>query len=146
VLLESIAAIADQPVKLAAGDPRAESDNIHWLDASPAERSALSVAALVAALLATAHKLRERVAEPAVFYVWHDEQTAQLRCSVTTRPATDLPFGSDYRVTGDLAPIVAMFLTATPKAAVPWEVELTADDPAPRDDPPVPVWVFDLTP
>jgi hypothetical protein len=144
VLLEAIAEIATHEVTLAPGDPRAEAGNTHWLEATSVERAILTVPEVVGAFHATVATLRTRVAGPAVFYVWHDDRAAQLRCGISSRPAHDLPFGTDYRPTGDLAGIVAGYLLADPKTAVPPELDLTADDPAPRDDPPLPVWVHPL--
>jgi hypothetical protein len=146
VLLEAIAEIAAHDVTLAPGDPHAEAANTHWLDAPSVERAILTVPEVVGAFHATVAALRGRVGGPALFYVWHDDRAGQLRCGTTSRPAHDLPFGSDYRVTGDLASIVAAYLLAEPKSAFPAEVDLTADDPAPRDDPPLPVWTHPLWP
>ncbi|MGN9906945.1 hypothetical protein ACTMTJ_05240 [Phytohabitans sp. LJ34] len=144
MLLEAIAAIAHHEVTLAPGDPHAEAGNSHWLDAPSVERAILTVPEVVRAFHATVATLRERVRGPAVFYVWHEERAGQLRCGITSRPAHDLPFGSDYRATGDLASIVAAYLLADPKAAVPVEIELTVDDAAPGDEPPLLVWVHPL--
>jgi len=144
VLLEAIAEIATHDVTLAPGDPHAEAGNSHWLDAPSVERAMLTVPEVVRAFRATVAALRLRVGGPAVFYVWHDDRAGQLRCGITSRPAHDLPFGSDYRATGDLASIVAGYLLADPKAAFPAEIDLTADDPAPTDDPPLLVWTCPL--
>lgn len=144
MLLEAIADIAAHEVTLAPGDPHAESANTHWLDAPSVERAILTVSEVVGAFHATVAALRERVDRPALFYVWHDERAGQLRCGITTCPPADLPFGTAYRVTGDLASIVAGYLLGDPKAAIPAELELTVDDPAPEDDPPLPVWTQHL--
>jgi hypothetical protein len=146
VLLEAIADIVRHEVTLAPGDPRAEAANTHWLDAPSVERTMLTVPEVVGAFHATVAALHERVDRPALFYVWHDERAAQLRCGITSRPPADLPFGTDYRLTGDLGSIVAAYLLADPKSAIPAELELTADDPGPHDDPPLPVWTHALTP
>jgi len=144
VLLEAIAEIANHEVTLAPGDPHAEAGNSHWLDAPSVERAILSVPEVVRAFHATVAALRERVPGPAVFYLWHDDRAGQLRCGITSRPAHDLPIGSDYRTTGDLATIVADYLLADPKAAFPPEIDLTVDDPAPPEDPPLLVWTYPL--
>lgn len=144
MLLEAIADIANHEVTLAPGDPRAEAANTHWLDAPSLERALLTVSDVVGALHATIAALRERVTGPALFYLWHDDRAGQLRCGITSRPAEDLPFGSEYRLTTDLAAIVAGYLLTDPKAAVPAELDLTADDPAPVDDPPLLVWTRPL--
>jgi hypothetical protein len=144
VLLDVIAEIAHHEAILTPGDPHAESTNTRWLEAPSVERTMLTVSEVVGALLATAHALRARVPGPAVFYVWHDDRAGQLRCGITSRPAHDLPFGGDYRATGDLAPIVAAYLLADPKAAVPAEIDLTMDDADAPDDPPLPVWTYPL--
>jgi hypothetical protein len=144
VLLDAIEEIAHHEVIVAPGDPHAESANTRWLESPSAERAMLTVPEVVGAFLATAHALRARVPGPAVLYVWHDDRAGQLRCGITARPAHDLPFGGDYRATGDLAPIVSAYLLADPKAAVPAEIDLTADDPGTPDDPPLPVWTCHL--
>jgi hypothetical protein len=144
-LLDAIAEISEHPVTLAAGDLQAESANTHWLAASAAERAALSVDVVVAALRRAAQALRERVDGPAVLYVWHDRQAAQLRCSITSRPPDDLPFGSDYGRIDDLATIVGAFLDADPAPTVPWELELTVEAPQTEADSPLLVWIFLLS-
>ena len=102
MLLEAIAEIANHEVTLAPGDPHAETANTRWLDAPSVERAILTVPEVVAAFHATVAALSGRVGGPAVFYVWHDDRAGQLRCGITSRRAHDLPFGSDYRPTGDL--------------------------------------------
>lgn len=144
MLLEAIADIANHEVTLAPDDQRAEAANTRWLDAPSVERALLTVSEVVGAFHATVAALRKRVDGPALFYLWHDERAGQLRCGITSRPAADLPFGSEYRLTGDLASIVAGYLLGDPKAAVPAELELTVDDPAPVDDPPLAVWTHAL--
>ncbi|GAA4450040.1 hypothetical protein [Phytohabitans houttuyneae] len=144
MLLEAIAEIARRDVTLAPGDPHAEARNTHWLDAPSVERAILTVSEVVRAFHATVAALRERVDRPAIFYVWHDDRAGQLRCGITSRRPADLPFGGEYRLTGDLASIVAGYLLGDPKAAVPAELDLTVDDPAPLDDPPLPVWTHAL--
>jgi len=144
VLLEAIAQIGNREVMLAPGDPYAEAGNTHWLDAPSLERALLTVTEVVAAFRAAVERLIARTPGPALFYVWHDDRTTQLRCGVTSRPAYDLPFGSDYRLTTDLGSIVAMFLLTDPKSASPPELDLTTDDPTPPDDLPVLVWTQPL--
>jgi hypothetical protein len=146
VLLEAIADIATHEVTLAPDDPHAEAGNTRWLYAPSVERAILTVSEVVGAFHATLAALRDRVDGPALFYLWHDERVGQLRCGITSRPPADLPFGTDYRLTADLASIVAAYLLGDPKSAIPAELELTADDPAPYDDPPLPVWTHALTP
>src|SRR6266511_4099238 len=151
VLLKSIQEIADEPVSLVPEDQGAESANTHWLGAMAEERSALSVDQVVSAFLETARALQHRVRAAgfdgtATFYVWHDEQAGQLRCSVSSRTPTDLPFRGNYQPTDDLSAIVAGFLSDDTPGIVPWEDLEPADDIDPEDDyyPPFPVWNFDL--
>lgn len=144
MLLDDIARIAARKVTLAPGHLDAECANTHRLDATAAERIILTVPEVVAALLAAANALRAGVTGPAVFYLWHDEPSAQLRCGITSRPPHDLPLATDYRLTSDLTGIVESFMLADPKAAVPAELDLTTDDPDPPDDPPLPVWTHPL--
>ncbi|MFI6479947.1 hypothetical protein ACIBH1_18580 [Nonomuraea sp. NPDC050663] len=147
MLLKTIQAIAHEPVSLSA-----DRDNTHWLSATADECSTLSTEQVVAALLETARAVRRQIRAadhdgPATFYVWHDEQAGQLRCSTASRAATDLPFGGAYQPTDDLDGIVTGFLSDEMPGLVPWtDLEPVADgDPDPTI-PPFPVWTFDVTP
>ncbi|HZN73119.1 MAG TPA: hypothetical protein VFC00_15735, partial [Micromonosporaceae bacterium] len=120
--------------------------------ATAKDRSTLSVTQLVAAFGETARALRHQVRAAgfngtATFYVWHDEQAGQSRCSVSSRPKGNLPFGDNYRPTDDLGAIVASFLSDDTPGVVAWEDLGRADDFDPPGDhyPPFPVWTFDLT-
>jgi hypothetical protein len=151
VFLKSIQEIAAEPVTLMPEDERAERANTHWLGATTEERSALSVDQVLSAFLETGQALQHRVSAAgfdgtATFYVWHDEQAGQLRCSVSSRTPTDLPFGGNYQPTDDLSAIVAGFLSDDTPGFVPWEDLEPVDGIDPEDDhyPPFPVWTFDL--
>lgn len=147
--MEFIERIAHEPVTLAPGDRAAESaDNTHWLGASAEERASVTVDEVVAAFARTARAVLERGTGPATFYVWHDEQAGQLRCSVTSRTPTTLPFGGTYYPTDDLTGIVTDFLTDHSPGFIPW-TDLTETDEGPADEdpappepqyPPFPVW------
>jgi hypothetical protein len=51
--------------------------------------------------------------ESATFYVWHDEQAGQLRCSTTTWPREQLPFRAQVELNVPLEEIVEGFLDDT---------------------------------
>ena len=155
VLLRDIQEVADEPVSLAPEDQRREvAANTTWFGAPPEERSSLSVDQVVTAFEKTARALRQRVATTdfrgsATFYVWHDEQAGQLRCSVSSRTPANLPFGGNYRPTNDLGVVVAGFISDQTPGLVPWADLEPADDPDPGENstyPPFLVWTYDLTP
>jgi hypothetical protein len=151
VLLLGIRAVGDEPLVLSPTDPEAESANTCWFGASPHERLGASVEEVVTAFEEAAVRIRSQVAElghqgTATFYVWHDEQAGQLRCSTGSRPPEGLPFDSEYRPTDDLRGIVAGFLAD----GEPGFVRFTDLKPVAEDDisgtyPPFAVWTFDVT-
>ncbi|GAA1952504.1 hypothetical protein [Kitasatospora viridis] len=157
MLLTWIAEVADEPLVLEPADRRAEwATNTWWLGAGEEERRALAVPDVVAAFEWTADRIRLRLRElgfagVATFYVWHDEQAGQLRCSTGSVSAAELPFGGAHLATDDLGPIVAGYLADREPGVVAWS-ELSAAQEAEEaeeseesDDQPVrapfPVWV-----
>ncbi|MET7425519.1 hypothetical protein [Dactylosporangium sp. NPDC005555] len=152
MLLNDIEEIAGDTVTLTPGDVKAEFSNTHWLSAGAEELSTLSVGQVVAAFQRTARTLQQRLgaagpARTATFYVWHDDQAGQLRCSVSSRSRDNLPFGGRYRRTDELGAIVAGFLSDATPGLVAWEDLGPADavDAPDSSCPPFPVWTFDLT-
>ncbi|GLW75294.1 hypothetical protein Kpho02_75910 [Kitasatospora phosalacinea] len=84
---------------------------------------------------------------PATFYVWHDVQAGQLRCSTGSVGPTELPFGGPYHPTEELEPIVEEYLAVEEPGLVRWEELQEADDPDGGSEPeprPFPVWVAEV--
>jgi hypothetical protein len=125
VLLKEIRAIAGDAVVLSPQDRAAEDANTSWFGAPPHERMGMSADEVVAAFEEAAEALRDKVAAaghpgPATFYVWHDGQAGQLRCSVSTTTHDELPLGNAYQVTADLHAIVQEFLLDRAPGAINW--------------------------
>ncbi|OKJ15700.1 hypothetical protein [Kitasatospora sp. CB01950] len=152
MLLTWIAEVADEPLALEPDDRPVEWRTNTWrLSTDDAERRALSVREVAAAFEETADRIRRRIRERgfsgvATFYVWHDEQAGQLRCSTGSVPADRLPFGAAYLPVDDLGPIVEGYLRDEEPGLVPWAGLVTVTDRSVLDEPepefpPFPVWV-----
>ncbi|MBU3062326.1 hypothetical protein KO481_12415 [Nocardia sp. NEAU-G5] len=137
MLLTWIREVADEPLLIdpTAGDAEVR-ENTWSLSTSVDERGSLSVHDVVAAFEECASVLRERIRSlgyegPATFYVWHDAQAGQLRCSTTSLPPDQLPFRAPVEAAVSLAVIVEEFLKDVSPGLVLWEdlepVEQSAD-------------------
>ncbi|MGW1741771.1 hypothetical protein ACWCPQ_23545 [Nocardia sp. NPDC001965] len=152
MLLTWIREVADEPLLIDPTARDAEARENTWsLSTSADERGSLSVHDVVAAFEECASVLRERIRSlgyegPATFYVWHDAQAGQLRCSTTSLPPDQLPFRAPVDADVTLAVIVEDFLKDVRPALVPWEnsepVEHSADMTQPEHAV-VRVWTID---
>ncbi|MFF2789082.1 hypothetical protein ACFVT6_20345 [Streptomyces sp. NPDC058049] len=149
--------MAEEPLTLNSADRRVEVETNTWLLSTGAEdRASLSVTEVVAAFHRTAAAIRGRVREMghrgvATFYVWHDAQAGQLRCSTGSVPPDALPFGGLYAASGDLDAIVAEFMTDESPGFVLWsdleepqDVENRAERAGTDPEIPLSVWVSDV--
>lgn len=147
MLLTWIAELADEPLALEPDDRPVEREtNTWWLSADVEDRRALTVREVVEAFERTATLLRERVRElghhgPATFYVWHDDQAGQLRCSTGSVGPADLPFAGAYEPVSDLGPIVADYLADDEPGTVRLTDAPEGGWPEPGS---FPVWVRDV--
>lgn len=156
MLLTWIAEVADEPLVLEPTDRRVEWETNTWRLGADEDRRALSVPEVVAAFERTAEGIRLRISEMdfagmATFYVWHDEQAGQLRCSTGSVAADELPFGSAYVTTDDLGAVVGGFLSDREPGLAAWsdrkaedgQSEQTALEP---EAAPFRVWVRSVGP
>ncbi|AKZ60450.1 Putative protein (modular protein) [Streptomyces ambofaciens ATCC 23877] len=126
VLLTWIAEVTDEPLALEPTDRRVEWETNTWSLGTVAEdRSFLSVAEVVAAFERTAAAIRERIRDRgfsgvATFYVWHDKQAGQLRCSTGSVPPDALPFSDTYVASDGLGPVVEGFLSDSEPGFIAW--------------------------
>ncbi|WP_314246140.1 hypothetical protein [Streptomyces sp. DSM 40907] len=146
--------MAEGPLTLNPADRRVEVETNTWLLSTGEEgRASLSVTEVVAAFHRAAAAIRGRVHAMghrgvATFYVWHDAQAGQLRCSTGSVPPEALPFGSLYAASDDLDAIVAEFLAEESPGFVLWsdleDVENQAEQAETVPEIPLSVWVSDV--
>ncbi|MEV6345086.1 hypothetical protein [Actinoplanes sp. NPDC051851] len=150
MLLKDIRAIGNETMVLSPEDQDAEQVNTCWFGAPPHERMGMSADEVVTAIEETAVVLRDQVATSghrgtATFYVWHDAEAGQLRCSAGSRKPSDLSLSAPYQVTEDLRAIVVEFLEDRAPGSIQWgalePIPYSEAEPAAMA-----VWAFDLTP
>ncbi|MFC9459992.1 hypothetical protein [Streptomyces sp. NPDC056983] len=151
MLLTWIAEVADEPLMLEPDDRQVEWETNTWqLGAQGEDRMSLTVPEVVAAFERTAATLRSRIRElgfhgVATFYVWHDAQAGQLRCSTGSLPPNELPFGGPYVPSGDLGPVIEGFLSDRQLCLItgsnPDDGQNAERNAAGHEVIPLPVWV-----
>ncbi|MBB5801322.1 hypothetical protein F4560_001090 [Saccharothrix ecbatanensis] len=154
MLLRWIREVADEPLVV---DPAARNiearENTWSLSTSIDERGSLSAHEVVAAFEECASILRERVRSlgydgQVTFYVWHDQQAGQLRCSTASLPGDELPFRSRVELDVPLAAIAEEFLDDARPGQGPWDDLRPASDgyvdETQPDDFVVRVWTADI--
>ncbi|KJK45697.1 hypothetical protein UK23_25275 [Lentzea aerocolonigenes] len=140
MLVTWIREVADEPL-LFNGDPDAEAAANTWILGTDASAVAGDV---VAAFEETARSQSERavaLGRTGTFYVWHDVQGGQLRCSTTSLPRDRLPFGAKLDLTVSLAAIVEGFL-GDPGGFVAWSD--LQEEPLPEAEFVLPVWAVEI--
>ncbi|MEV7562492.1 hypothetical protein [Streptomyces sp. NPDC089795] len=126
MLLTWIAEVAEEPLAWEPGARRVEWETNTWsLGAGDEDGQPLSAAEVVAAFEQTAAGIRERIRAlgftgVATFYVWHDGQAGQLRCSTGSVPPDELPFNGTYVVSDHLGPVVEEFLADSMPGVIAW--------------------------
>lgn len=126
MLLTWIAEVADEPLVLEPADRQVEWETNTWsLGAADEDKGSLSVAEVVASFERTAAAIRERIRNlgfsgVATFYVWHDKQAGQLRCSTGSVSPDALPFSGTYVASDDLGPVVEGFLADGEPGFIAW--------------------------
>lgn len=109
---------------------REEGTNL-WAYVIPAD--GFDARAVAAALDHVAQQLSERFTA-GTFYAWYDEPAGQLRCSLSSKPADQLPFDGRYTPVTDAAEMLGKAAAASHPGVV------LIDSPEP-DDLAFPVWV-----
>ena len=120
----------DPEVRLRPDDPMAEVRGNTWHYGVPA--GTFNKSAVAAVLEHVIRQLSTRQnGYPGTFYCWYDEQAGQLRCSLTSRPADRLPFGSRYRPTTEVTEILHLAASDPRPGAVRAELIDIARSPQP---------------
>ncbi|MGX1543688.1 hypothetical protein [Streptomyces adustus] len=156
MLLTWIAEIADEPLVLEPTDRRVEWETNTWWLGMEQDGRPPSVSEVAAAFERTAEGIRLRIRERgftgvATFYVWHDRQAGQLRCSTGSVAADELPFGGAYTPSDGLRPVIEAFLRdGHPGVVAGWhpdDVPAQAEPAAPEPElAPLAVWVRSVGP
>lgn len=154
VLLNNIRSMTLDPVIMAPGNRKAEYENTTWLGYPIDELTVPVLDDVVAAFLDVADFFRDQVCKSgyrgvATFYVWHDAQAGQLRCSAASLPPSNLPFGGRYRVTGKPDEVIEPFFADSTPGFVSWDgLEDVTGGEADQPDAEVeafPVWAIDVS-
>ncbi len=112
----------DSEIELRPDDPEAECRMNTWHYSLPI---GFDLAAVAAALEHVVRQLSKRHrGRSGTFYCWYDEQAGQLRCSLTSKPADELPFGGRYRRTSDMTDVLCLAASDTQPGSIPRD-ELT---------------------
>lgn len=139
MILRWIREIAETPPVIDPATREVEVRENTWaLSRSSEEFAAPSVAEIVSALEECATARRGQIQHmqyigPVTFYVWHDLQAGQLRCSTASTSKEFLPFHRPIDLNVSLVRIVEKFLLDINPGKIPWsdlrDVEQGAPDP-----------------
>jgi hypothetical protein len=136
----------DPEIELRPDDPGVEHRVNTWHYSLPVGFDLNAVAAALEYVVRHLSK-RHRV-RPGTFYCWYDEQAGQLRCSLTSKPADELPFGGCYRSTSDVTDVLRLAASDAQPGIILWgeltEVQGPAE-PTKQTVDPFPVWAAALS-
>jgi hypothetical protein len=118
----------DLEIELRPDDPIVEHCANTWHYGLPA---GFDVGIVVATLGHVVRQLSERHHDrPGTFYCWYDEQAGQLRCSLTSKPPDQLPFGGRYRSTDDVREVLRLAVADPHPGIIPLDELAEIQDPA----------------
>jgi hypothetical protein len=136
----------DPEIELRPEDPEVEPQVNTWHYSLPIGFDPVAVAAVLEHVVRQLSK--RHLSRPGTFYCWYDGQAGQLRCSLTSKPADELPFGARYRSTSDVTDVLRLAASDAQPGIIPWEelTEVRSSAELSQQTPnPFPVWASTLS-